>query len=407
VPRLQPAASRNGKDAVRPLDERAEDLFFQAHSHIRDIDGLHADEALDELCKVLAAKLRDEDCARRGGGMLRMRRDRHGSVEACAAAVRELARDTPLRLSSPALVRVVETLQGYTLTDSSADLKGRAFQRVIAPAIRAGMGQYFTPEPVVSFLTRLARPAVSDRILDPFCGSARFLVACLERVRRQTPAPPARALRTFSRARLHGIEKSERMVRIARTDMRLAGDWHAEIRCTDALLPFADYPDLRPGSFDLVLTNPPFGCLLGPEAVARLGTFTLVNGQKQVPLEVLGLERCVQLLKPGGRLGIVVPDGLLANRRARHVRAWLQRETKLRAVVSLPVETFAPFGANIKTGILLVRKWHEGELRPGDYPVFLGRVDNVGYDAPGRVRPGADLDAAAAAWEEFLEREGW
>ena len=89
----------------------------------------------------------------------------------------------------------------------------------------------------------------------------------------------------FAFHKLHGIEKSDRMVRVAMTDMRLHGDGHSNIRCTDALLDFLNYPDIRPESFDVVLTNPPFGCLLGPEAVGRLGKFTLAAAKKNMPLE--------------------------------------------------------------------------------------------------------------------------
>src|SRR6185369_4564884 len=109
------------------------------------------------------------------------------------------------------------------------------------------------------------------------------------------------------------------------------------------------------------LTNPPFGSLLSTEAIAQLGEFSLFEGRKAVPLEVLGLERCVQFLQPGGRIGIVLPDGLLANRNSGYVREWLDKDLKLRAIVSLPIETFTPFGANIQTSILFARKWKNAE----------------------------------------------
>ena len=78
------------------------------------------------------------------------------------------------------------------------------------------------------------------------------------------------------------------MVRVAMTDMRLHGDGHSNVRCTDSLLDFSNYPDIHPESFDLVLTNPPFGSLLGPEALARLGRFEFAQGRRNVPLELLG-----------------------------------------------------------------------------------------------------------------------
>ncbi len=393
-----------------PLAETAEDVFFEAHSHIRDIDGLHADESLDELCKVLYAKLHDEEVAKPGKPHA-LQREQCGSTEEFAAVVRRVYADAnanaPIRLSSPALVKVVETLQNYSLTASSIDVKGRAFQKVLGPALRAGMGQYFTPLPVIRFMVDVASPAVSERIVDPFAGSGHFLAECLNDVRRTTPRGNEKRIDAFALRQLYGIEKSDRMVRVALTDMRLHGDGHSNIRCADALLAFENYSDIRPESFDLVLTNPPFGSLLGSEAASQLGQFELAAGRRNVPLEVLGLERCIQLLRPGGRLGIVLPDGVLANRGTAYVREWLAKAMGIRAIVSLPVETFSPYGANIKTSIVFARKWRPGENRGKDRAVCLARVDNIGYEATGRPCDGSELDEVGKRIRSFLATEGW
>lgn len=424
--------SNGGKGETRLLtllSEKVEGVFFDIHSHFRDIDGLHADEALDELCKVLYAKLYDEEQTAKGKAY-RMQRRAYANSDECAADIRALyleavaydsrvfemkipgyARSrgvfvSPIRLSSPALVKAVEALQSYHLGSSSFDVKGRAFQKVIGPTIRSGMGQYFTPDPVIRFLTRVLHPTVRELILDPFCGSGHFLTASLELVRKEH-GKEDKAFHEFAFGKLHGIEKSDRMARVAMTDMRLHGDGHSNIRCVDSLLSFSNYPDMKPGSFDVILTNPPFGSVLSGDAIKHLGEFELAEGQRRLPLEILGLERCTQLLRPGGRLGIVLPDGVVANRNTARVREWIGRVAKVRAVISLPIETFVPFGANIKTCILVLRKWEPGEEREESYPVFLGRVDNVGYDATGKARLKCDLDKVAEKLESFVHSEGW
>ena len=403
-----PAVSRR---ILTPLAETAENVFFEAHSHIRDIDGLHADESLDELCKILYAKLYDEEKAKPGKAHS-LRRDRCGSSEEFAAVVRSVyssatGSSAPIRLSNPAVVKVAEALEGYSLTASSIDVKGRAFQRVLGPAARAGMGQYFTPLPVIQLMVAVAAPGVSERIMDPFAGSGHFLTECLNAIRRITPRGDPRRIKAFARHQLHGIEKSDRMTRVALTDMRLHGDGQGNIRCGDALLAFENYSHIQPESFDLVLTNPPFGSLLGPEALGQLGRFELTVGRRSVPLEVLGLERCVQLLRPGGRLGIVLPDGILANRGTGYVRTWLAQNVKLRAIVSLPVETFTPFGANIKTSIVFARKWRRQETRNADQVVCMVRVDNIGYESNGRPCDGCELASVGDQIRAFLAKEGW
>ncbi len=396
---------------LAPISEDLEDVFFEAHSHIRDIDGLHADEALDELCKVLYAKLYDEETTP-AGEPYTLQRGPCGTVEEFAAIIRRRYQDasenrSPIRLSSAALVKVVQELEPYSLTQSSIDVKGRAFQRVLAPALRAGMGQYFTPLQIVQLIVDVMQPAVTELILDPFAGSAHFLTQSLDAVRARAKPSDGKRVSEFASCKLHGIEKSDRMVRVAMTDMRLHGDGQGNIRCTDALLAFPNYPDLHPESFDVVMTNPPFGSLLGSETLGGLGHFALAASRKSVPLEVLGLERSIQFLRPGGRLGIVLPEGILANRGSGYVREWLAEQVKVRAIVSLPIETFAPFGATIKTAILFARKWKKGEARTTRYNVHLCRIDNIGYDATGRRRSGSEMEAVAQAVTEFIRKEGW
>ncbi len=144
-----PGAEGAGHDRqLEPISEDLEDVFFEAHSHIRDIDGLHADEALDELCKILYAKLYDEEITP-AGEPYTLQRGPFGTVEEFAAIVRRTYQDaseydvrafslrvpgydrsrgvfhSPIRLSSPALVKVVEGLESYWLRRSSIDVKGR------------------------------------------------------------------------------------------------------------------------------------------------------------------------------------------------------------------------------------------------------------------------------------------
>ena len=420
------------KPRLQRITKRVETVFFVAHGHIRDIDGLHADEALDELAKILYVKLYDEEMTPEGQPY-RCQTWIYGSSDELAASIREVYDEARqhdvrvfglripgyrrsrgvfnkvIRLSSPALAKVVETLQAYSLSNSRSDIKGRAFQQVLSPSVRAGMGQYFTPVPVVKFIVGVVQPKLTELILDPFSGSGRFLSSSLNFVSTHSDQALSKRLHDFAYSNLHGIEKSERMVRIAMTDMRLHGDGHSNIRCVDSLLDFSNYADLLEGSFDVVMTNPPFGAILSKQAISKLGSFTLSQGRSRVPLEILGLERCVQFLRPGGRLAIVVPDGLLANRGrgASSDRLWLQSKMKIRAIVGLPVETFAPYGANIKTSIIFARKWTAGESIEQDYPVFLGRIDNVGYDASDRVREGAEFCQLSEALCTFLQKYGW
>jgi type I restriction enzyme M protein len=351
----------------RLLDHGFERLLADCHDVARAVDGLHADEAVDEICKLLQAKLLDE---REGGG-------RFGAGAEQLRALAHATLGSPLRLSDQALLRIAEQLGRLRLGGSRADLKGRAFQRLLAPAIRAGMGQYLTPEPIVELAVDVARPRPGERVLDPFCGSGRFLL---------------RAFHAAGARDLHGIEKSDRMARIAATDALLHDGCRIRLRVQDALLPLDD------DGFDVVLTNPPFGGVLRAEELSGRVPFELAQGRRSLPLELLGLERSLQLLRPGGRLAIVLPEHVLKGKRTAFARDWLDRVARLRAIFSLPEDAFSAYGAAIRTCLCLLERLAPGEQAGDQDEVFLCELANLGYDATGRPRPGEDVSEAAAAY---------
>jgi len=439
---LTPEMLKSGvKTGLTPITEKLEDILFDCHSAIRDIDGLHADEALDELSKIIYTKIYDERQVvdSQLGVAFRFQTYGAGNTEEIASNIRDLYKEAvdrdlaiysqripnyersrgvfkqQIRLSSNALVKVVEILQRYSFLDSTGDIKGRAFQRVLGPAIRAGMGQYFTPDEVVQLAVGIIQPDITDLILDPFCGSGHFLTACLDLINKKQSQYhwTEYSLHQFKFFHLHGIEKSERMVRIAMCDMALHDDGHANIRCTDALLSFDNYPDIKalggdenddPQVFDVILTNPPFGSLMGGEIGNIIGRFELGKGKKSVPLEILGLERCLQFLKPGGRMAIVLQDGVLTDSSHSYVRQWLHTQAEIVAVISLPSHTFTPYGANPKTSLLLLRKYAHGKQNPSGKPVFFARMDDIGYDATGRSKGSSETNQIIAS---FFEKRGW
>ncbi len=432
-PWTQPAASaplllRDGAAAraLRPLslDGRVEEVLFATHSHMRDLDGLHAPEALDELCKLLFLKIYDER-ATAPGAPYRLQAAAYGSADELASVARRLYRRAlseeetrlglaagalsrvwgTLTLSDAALTRCLDELGPHSLGSTSLDVKGRAFQSVLRPVVRAGMGQYFTPERVGRMMIEILAPTAAERTLDPFAGSAHFLALAARRWREAGGAAS-----DAGRRALFGIEKSERMMRVAWTDLMLHEIGGVELACADALGALgaaSPFPDHALGSFDVVVTNPPFGSVLRSDAVARLGAYETAAGRATTPVEELALERAARFLRPAGRLAIVLPDGVLGNRRALPTRRWAAEALAVRAIVSLPVETFLPFGANVKASIVFARRLAPGERQAEARAVFLARLDDVGHDAAGRATSGAEVEQVTAALCAFLRAEGW
>ncbi len=398
---------------------RFENVFFEAHSFLRDLDGLHPDEALDELCKLIYAKMYDEET---GDNIFS---SNTGNGEEYAANIRFLYNkankydmrvyslkipgykrsrgvfEEALFISSNAIVKAGRLFAKYNFSNVDIDFKARAFQNVYNPATRSGMGQYFTPIQVIRFIVSCISPSLSDLIIDPFAGSAHFLTESLTYV--LPSAENEKSKNEFIFYKLHGIEKSERMVRIAMTDMRLHGDGHSNIRCTDALLPFDSYTDLASNSFDIVMTNPPFGSVLQKESYSYLGDFELLKEKTKAPLEILGLERSIQLLRDGGRIAIVLPESVFVNKSYAYVRTWLQNNVKIRGIISLPLSTFTPFGANIKTSILIATKTKISD----NYDVFTAVIEDIGFDSKGNDTKTPDWCDVANAFKSFIDKEGW
>lgn len=400
VPRFQLVATPKSdaeSSGLNPLDHRFESMLFEAHSMLRDMDGLHPDEALDELCKVLDAKLEDELQLTEPRAFFRG----NASVEEFAAEVRRIAlrsheSQSTIRLSSAALSAIASTFSDWSLKDSPLDVKGRAFQRLLGTTFRAGLGQYFTPSPIVNLLVDSVAPEAREKVIDPFCGSGHFLIRALESFQ---------ATGSKTGPELWGMDINERMLRIAATDMRLHGDGRASLQRSNSLLPFSNLQAER-SSFDVVLTNPPFGSVMTSDSLSQLGPFSLARGAS-TPLEIVGLERSVELLKPGGRIAIVLPEGVLTNKRLAHVREWIYQRLRVRCIISFPREAFAPLGANIATCAIIGTRRTRAETAKLNEKVLLLDIGDIGYDASGRPTSSTDMQRASDEFTRFIKKEGW
>jgi type I restriction enzyme M protein len=388
--------------------------------------------------------------------------------------------DVHLKLSNPSnyatLIKLLQDLPPLTdnrdrpldrkanLREVAGDVLGRAFDVFLRHKFeKEGVGIYLTPAPVKRAMVDLALHDIEQtdygtvtardakgrptfRVGDPTGGSAGFLVALLPQLRRLiyerlgglTDSERETLWRGILDHSLVAADSSPRMVRLARLNLALQGALRARVFNLENSLTATL---LEPESFDLILTNPPFGTPQAkkPEeekAVAELmahfrddidfsgggkgGVLTpttrgMAMGASPdgkgvwkpkhmgVDLSVLFLDRCLQLLKPGGRLLMVVPDSLLCNKDTRHVREYLMGRKDpqsgefhggkaiVRAVISLPADTFKLAGTGAKTSILYVQKRKadpKDKSRFIDEPqtdVFMAVADTLGYAVKGNA----------------------
>jgi type I restriction enzyme M protein len=296
-----------------------------------------------------------------------------------------------LYLDNRSIFYVVRNLQDYGLLKTKRDVISEAFQAFWGPGLRGEKGQFFTPKNVVKMCVQILDPKPGEKIIDPACGSGGFLVESLTHLNKE---------RSFNT--IFGIDKEIDLAKICKVYMSIVGDGHSNIFCADSLdislWPQEMRGKIKDGDFDVVLTNPPFGARIFIDDKKILRNYKLGHKwnktkqerwektniiSKQVP-QILFIERCLQLLKPGGRMAIVLPDGIFGNPSDRYILQYILQEAKILAVISLAPETFLP-STHTKTSVLFLEK-KRSETATEDYEIFMAIAYNVGHDKNGKIK---------------------
>ncbi|MCW7554512.1 SAM-dependent methyltransferase [Endozoicomonas gorgoniicola] len=333
-----------------------------------------------------------------------------------------------ITLSERALAFMVAELGKYDMRRADVDAKGAAYQEIVGTNLRGDRGQYFTPRSAIKLVVEMLDPQENEKILDPSCGTGGFLVESvnhqLRRFRKEDQEPEdteeflseLQRIKEYVAENVFGADFDPFLVKATSMNMTMAANdpgnlFHMDslsfpkghlsgVKEANSMIPF--------GSIDVLMTNPPFGSDIPITDPAVLGEFNLAgkwdknketgvisrgNGfQKAVAPEVLFIERAIKWLKPGGRAGIVLPDGILGNPGDEYIRKWILRHCWVLASVDLPVETFiAEANVNILTSLLFLKKKTQEEIQAEDlgqetdYPVFMAVAEKVGVDRRGNT----------------------
>lgn len=301
-----------------------------------------------------------------------------------------------IKASDEIIFEVVSILQDISLTKTDLDAKGRAFEKFLGKIFRGELGQFFTPREIIEFMVKFINPGYEELIIDPACGSGGFLLYSIKHIidkahNEYGENESKEIVWNFSHGNVFGIEVNDRIARIAMMDMVIHDDGHTNIECNDALLPFDAFDprrDIKPKKYNMVLTNPPFGSREKRKEILLnydLGKTKVGKARNSQRKEILFIERCLELVKVGGRIGIVLPDGILNNTKDRYAREFLLKQAKVNGIISLPVYAFVPFGSGMKTSLIFLETCKEGKApKRGTYEVFMAVANNIGYDSTGR-----------------------
>ena len=315
-------------------------------------------------------------------------------------------KDDKITLDTNSLLFIVGELQNYSLINCERDVIADAFETFIGHALKGGQGQFFTPRNVVRMIVDILQPNENDKIIDPACGSGGFLIEALKYVWEQIDekhtklgwdnvAKREKQIEVATK-NFRGIDKDYFLSKVAKAYMNLMGDGTTGIFCEDSLENPKNWKSetntkIELGSFDIVLTNPPFGDKIKVKGDAKLKQFDLAHNwkvkndiftrgklKKEQPPQTLFIERCLQLLKPNGRMGIVLPDGIF-NESETYIRQWLLTKVKIIAIIDVCKETFQP-NTPTKTSLLFFEKT---ETVPDDYEIFMGIAYFCGHNRRG------------------------
>ncbi len=397
-------------------------------------------DVFEEVFKLVFIKLYDEmECFRGSYPHLQFRNNDTASlVRTRLDALFERAQrkwpgvfapGTKLRLKPEHLQVCVGSLEDWKLFNSNLDVIDDAFEYLVLKTSKSEKGQYFTPRWVIDMCVRMLDPKEDESVIDTAAGSAGFTVhtmfhvwnAIMDRLgkprsdlftmeRKEAPCID------YVRDKAFAIDFDEKSVRVARCLNLIAGDgetnvlhlntldwrqWEDENRDADWNKTYGPGlhrlrerrlgKDDRLFGFDIVLANPPFAGDIKQSAI--LSSYDLAHNarkrlEKAVGRDLLFIERNLDMLRPGGRMAVVLPQGRFNNAGDKRLRDYIMERARVLAVVGLHPNSFKPH-TGTKTSVLFVQKWNDdpaaGPLCPrrDDYDIFFATQQKASKDNSG------------------------
>lgn len=318
---------------------------------------------------------------------------------------------------------ILEMLSNISLSEAPSHIIGDAFQAIIGPTIRGDKGQFFTPKSLVQCMIKVMDPKDGEIIMDPACGTGGFLT---ESFIYQYEGKKKKCKSLYI-----GIDKDKDMSDLSMAVTEIITNGNAKIYNQNSLemVYDTDVNDSLLGSVDVILTNPPFGSKIGITDKELLKHYdfgyswtyskkdntwykmnTLVKSQDP---QVLFIELCIKLLKEGGRMAIVLPEGVFGNKSQGYIWAYLKQHGNIIAMIDCPRNTFQP-STDTKTNVLFFEK---GEKKRKKVKIAVAK--NCGHDRRGRttnsknqplpddfVSIGEEYKKANSAWWKKINLRG-
>ncbi len=421
------------RDLTPAVDFKA--TLRRCHNYIYANQGIQKAEAFHELQKLMFCKVLDEkeivddlgffvlgEERKSIAGQRRLLEDR---ISPLFEKVKEhypyiFEGDERIKLNLKVLAYIVSEFQRYSLLNTQTDVKGQAYEELVGANLRGDRGEFFTPRNVCDMTVQMVLSLYSNqelnslKVLDCCCGTGGFLVALINFLRLKNfgferskggsdEAVRDRAgirVKELAERNIFGMDINPFLVRTTQMNLVMHGDGSANVFQGDSLSASGEWEDersrkmVKPGAFDIVITNPPFGGEANIDDPHILSSYELpgtgsTNARSLMPAEQLFVEGALKYVKPGGYLGIVLPRSILNNPGLVFIRQWLLKRTRLIASVDLPKETFAEGGGVPNPSVLLAQRLtlEEEKLASAGaldmYEIFMAIPETVGRDKRG------------------------
>lgn len=291
--------------------------------------------------------------------------------------------DERFRLGEPAVRAALKELQQISFNSAPGHILGDAFQALIGPRLRGDKGQFFTPRSLVRAIVAAANPTPGSKVVDPACGTGGFLSEAHAHVE--------------EKLELVGLDKDADLAKLAESMLEMVCPNEATVLNCNSLdrVALAKLPGkVSPFNADFVLTNPPFGTKIKVTDAAILRQYDLghkwtkVGGSWEKTNELLDgqdpqilfIELCIHLLKDGGKLGIVLPEGVFGNKGQEYVWEFLKGCGRVEALIDCPRTTFQP-STDVKTNVLIFEKGDGAPIKDA----WIAVAVHCGHDRRGRT----------------------
>ena len=313
--------------------------------------------------------------------------------------------DQEIRFDDATIQNVVECLAPFNLIDIGADTVSIAFQVLRSAALKQQEGQYFTPKQVIQAALRLLEVSLDDIIIDPACGTGGFLIQALIDIKDRYPNQEKEISR-WAQLHIFGIDKDAIGIKLTKAIMQILNDGSAHCVRGDSVLTHTwknKYPHLlsnqfKNNRFTKIFTNPPFGAPLKIKySDAKKSSLSIINYAEQgkdIELGLLMFNRCVDLLKDGGRLCIILPETYFFSPSYKYVREWAFERLKPICVANVPMDAFQGF-CRAKTNLYIFEKICEDKsnidiehdtvtfLNPNSCGIYKNGADRFVVDSHG------------------------